>query len=441
MIERFTGYKYKGRHRAAKETDKAKSFDPNYEGRHRRTPDVKKRRGIAKAAFAAIAAVSLVVQPWSSHSSEKGEPSIASASAAGIKPSLVMSKMTGIIDQTPSRLTDRLTGIDKETTDWGVGGTDLAIPVALKSGKTAYFMGDTFDQRDPGNGLWRSQVGLTSETIPGPDAPIKFDGALGLVGKGIAPELMPSPHDTSGNGEHSGIFTDVLELSTGEIVAAYQSVKNWDNTGEEEWATGYAGLAVSHDGGASFERTDTIWENDAENSDPFQMVSMQEDNGYVYMVSNKAGRKNADREPSPVMLRRVPTNEILNKDAYECWDSTKGWGDTCKSLFNEYESRGELSLRKLTYSTPDNPNNVVYVLSYLKPDKEEIVSRFAPGPTGPWSQEKVQVTGSQLENRYGGLTHPDSTPDNMTFMVSSWVRPTDTDPGRYDVSQFNGTLW
>lgn len=324
-------------------------------------------------------------------------------------------------------LTARVTGIDiQNTTRFGVGGTDLGMPFELENGSVGFIFGDTFSGRDPGSADWRSQVMLRSNVVPNKTTPIVFDSAAGLGGDGIAPQLISSEHNTSGNGEFSAIPTDGVSIpenvGTGKPiqVLSFQSVRNWNATATQNWATNYAGLAVSYDGN-TYHRVNTSWQNTSSNSDPYQMISMQRDGDYIYIISVKAGR-----QQGPMMLRRVSVANILNKSSYECWNGSS-WGGACRALFSG--RFGEPSLRKL--------KDGVWAMAYLNIANGSIVTRYANSPTGPWSSEKTQVTIAQHPALYGGFIHPYSTSDNVTMMVSSWVKGTGS---RYDVSQYNGSI-
>lgn len=395
-------------------------------------------RRLGRVAAVAAVATSIFAHPFASHSSEKLE---ATASAASIVPE--MSEVAEhFYDTDPILATEvaQLTGPGTESAaNFGVTSADLGFTTSIGDGKFLTMFGDTFTGDYPGEGVWRSQTALVSDTVPGPNTPIQFDSALGVEGNGMAPELVPSAHDTSGNSEMTKIPTGIISIPQNKddptkpsLIMFNKSVRNWDATEKEAWVTNSAGIAVSYDG-INFIQTDLTWENDADNNDPYQMVSAQLDGDYIYMVSNKAGR-----QTGPVMLRRVHVNDILNQDAYECWDGSN-WGNECKSIFDEETRRGELDLKELSDGT--------WVMAYLKlyeeetGKKPEIVTRFAESPIGPWSPEKTQITWGQVPYLYGGIVHPASTPEDMTFIVSSWRPRTDNDPGRYDVHQFHNHLW
>lgn len=419
MSEFLRSYRYKGRHRMPANEKRGGGFALERLNRHKQPNTLRK---IGGGVLAALFVGTAMLQACSFDKSEQltGGASIAAAEQPGSP--LTEPGVRILPDQSPAELVDRLTGADQpNSTQFGVAGTDLGIPFTLENGSTGFLFGDTFSGRDPGSPDWRSNVMLRSNVTPGSNTPIVFDSAAGIAGPGMAPELLPSPHDTSGNSEWSAIPTDGISFPENandptkpKQIISYQSVKNWDKTGEEEWETGYAGLAVSYDGN-HFERVGPIWENN-NNDDPYQMISMQRDGDDVYVISTKAGRQDG-----PMMLRKVAADQIMNKDAYQ-------------NLGSLFEGKfGEPSLRKLKDGT--------WAMAYLNLDKGAIVTRFAESPTSDWSEEKTQITFDQLPNLYMGAIHPESTADNLTLIASSWVSPTNNDPGRYDVTQWHGKLY
>lgn len=312
----------------------------------------------------------------------------------------------------------RLTGADMPTNSrWKIAGTDLAIPYAIDGfASVGYLFGDTFNTPFPeGPPLpndWRSPVGLRSTSQPGNG--IVFDSAYGVAGDGRAPEIMHNGHNAEG--EVTVIPTDGF-TDGGTHYMSYMSIQSWNVQGAQ-WRTNYAGIGVSNDGN-SFQRTGYRNPNNGNNTDPFQMWSMQKEGDYVYIVSVRAGRQNG-----PMMLRRCHPGDILDGNAHELW-SGKWSRDPCTPILNG--NFGEPSLRKL---------GDTWVLAYLT--SGNIVTRTAPRPEGPWSGQKTQVTQAQESNCYGGFIHPWSTTGNLQLMVSTWKRGFDGKSTAYHVSRFQG---
>lgn len=322
----------------------------------------------------------------------------------------------------------RDTGIDTQPNrDFGVYGADLGIPFTLPDGSTGYLFGDTFTVAGPfldippGMDYYRPQVLLKSNATPAVGQPIIFDGAAGLSGTGEAPELLHNEHSLPNDG---------VSLPNGDVILSYQKiVDSQDTTGV--WRTDNAGLAVSHDGGNTFQLAGPVWQDNADNTDPYQMWSMQRDGDWVYIVSVRAGR-----QPGPMMLFRVPSDSMLDGNAYQYWNGT-GWGDKAAAKPILTGDFGEPSLRKLDDGT--------WALAYTDyAGGPRIVTRTATSPTGPWSDPKVQLTWQKLPALYGGFIWPGSTPTHLVLMISTWqTAPDGTKHGRlirYDVSHFVGAL-
>lgn len=394
------------------------------------------RRRLAQIAGANILAITLLVPSTQTLAESESAPSFAAGPIhEALQPSPPPPETAG---------TYRDTGLDSQACrDFEVCGTDLGIPFLLppdKDGKRSvgYLFGDTFIVAGPfldipsGLDHYRPQVLLRSDMTPEPNQPILFDGAAGIDRTGTAPELLHHGHL---------ITNDGISLPNGDIILSYQGMMDIkpDEPIPATWKTDQSGLAVSHDGGNTFELAGPIWRNDANDSDPYQMSSMERDGDYVYTVSVRAGR-----QPGPMMLTRVRWDHMLDQDGeanptkYEYWNGTS-WGtvEQAEPVLNGII--GEPSLRKLSDGT--------WVMAYTEyTGGAKIVTRSSQTLEGLWttSQPKVQLTWQQLPSLYGGFVHPYSTAENLILMVSTWqTAPDGSKHGkliRYDVSHFNGKL-
>lgn len=318
----------------------------------------------------------------------------------------------------------RDTGIDLQScANFLVCGTDLGNPFLLPNGSVGYLFGDTFavagphiPDLKPGSDEWRSPVMLRSNELPIAGKAINFDSAANLPNtcgantngnQCMAPEFIYNAHRDGY--EVSVLPNDAVSLPNGDIIASYMSIGGGMTDDNPTWQTNYSGLAISHDGNTfrrlPVEPGQPIWENTSANDDPFQMWSMQLDGDYVYAATVRAGR-----QPGPMMLLRVPWNQITKKGSYECWNGS-GWGGECHPILPDTKY-GEPSLRKL--------KDGAWVLSYVDFQGANLVTRTAPSPEGPWSDPKVQLTWQQLPALYGGFIHPYSTSSNLILMVSTW---------------------
>lgn len=321
----------------------------------------------------------------------------------------------------------RVTGADMTPCfNWQVCGTDLGIPYKRADGSVAYIFGDTFSTRNPEdnpaiNG-WRSPVILRANANVTPSQNM-FVGAAGAPGNSFAPGVIKGAKPAN---EFTAIPNDGVSIpELGIEVLSYQSVRSWNQIGDENWQTNLSGLVVSTDGGNSFDRTGPVWINDANNNSPYQMASMQRDGDYVYILSVAAGRQNGR-----MMLQRVPALQILNPSAYQCWGGGTTWGNTCRALLTG--RFGEPSLRKLADGK--------WVMSYLDISKAAIVTRSASAPQGTWSKPKTQLSARQLPNLYGGFIDPYSTKSKLRLSVSTWQRTATGQTIRYDTNILTTSL-
>jgi hypothetical protein len=325
---------------------------------------------------------------------------------------------------------------------WSVVGTDLGIPYVLENGSIGYLFGDTFSTPFPeGGGGWRSPVMLRSNIHPGASGGVEFDSAAKVAGDGYAPEIMHNGHngpDHEGRFEVTVIPNDGISFpETGRQIVSYMSIEQWydpNNPGPNNaaWRSRYAGLAYS-DNGNDFYRTDLKWWNNGNNSDPFQMWTMQRWDDHVYIFSVPAGRQTG----GAMMLQRVHWERMFYPADYEGW----GWDNNAQNwawgrpptpiLFGQF---GEPSVRRLDDGT--------WVMAYLVVDGiPRIVTRTASGPDEVWTSEKIQVTALEESFLYGGFIHPWSTTDtnDLHLMISTWKRDQNGNSTAYHMSQFRGT--
>lgn len=365
-----------------------------------------------------------------------GEPVKASASD---KPYVLAPYVAEMV--TVSEFYDEATGLTRDTgvdtqpcRDFEVCGTDVLHPFALPPDEngvvsTGYLGGDTFaiagpfiKDHAPGADKYRAQSMLRSDDIPVEGRQIVFDSAAGVEGKGTAAEIL---------GGWNMLINDGVSLPDGSIVVSYQHTVNVENPKPHMWYTDRSSLAISYDNGNSFELIGPNWWNDGENSDPYQMTSMQIDGDYVYFVSVKAGRQRG-----PMMLYRAKWDQMMDKSAYEYW-AGGDWGDQSDAEPFMTGHFGEPSLRKLSDGT--------WMLGYADyTGYPKIVTQMITdplqGPEGQWSEPKIQLTARELKNPYGGGIHPQSTKDNLILMISTWQTEGKSDKiqerelVRYDVS-------
>lgn len=333
-----------------------------------------------------------------------------SAVAAAAAPFVAPNSVTSDAQAAAAYHKTRLTGADMYTaTNWKVAGTDLAIPYVLENGSIGYLLGDTFATAWPEQGVdHRSPVMLRSAKHPRDG--IVFDSAAKVAGHGRAPELMWNAHggNVAGQHEFTVIPNDAVSFpETGRQVISFMSMDDWEHPAG--FRSGFAGLAYS-DNGNDFHRVPTYWFNTPENTNAFQMWTMQRDGDYVYIFSVRSGRQD-----SGMMLQRVPWQQILDKNAHQGWGwngSDWGWGRPCTPILRA--KFGEPSVRKL--------NDGTWVMAYCDYGTNQLVTRTAEKPDGRWSSPKVQINNVMGSNYYGGFVHPWSTTGDLHMMVSRWSK-------------------
>lgn len=307
-----------------------------------------------------------------------------------------------------------LTGPGTSAKQFGVGGTDLGIPVRQPNGKIAYIFGDTFEIDGVGGPGWRSPVLLRSEGGY-PEDCIQFTSA---AGGGYAKQILAYEH----NAQHSTwLPSDAITIGN----RMYLHFMVNQGFGNVIWT----GIAYSDDNGENWTTSNTTWAG-TENASLRQLWTWERgEDGYVYTLSSAFSR---DRG---IILHRVPEGQLLDKAAYEPWgykDGQWGWGNPATEVLTG--KFGEMSLRRvenkwvlswfnaedydITVKVFDSPTSNLYTATTYKPIKG-----------GDWCCEDEQ-TVAQL---YGGYIHPDSTLHDLQLIVSQWNT---TDNWPYRAMQF-----
>lgn len=289
------------------------------------------------------------------------------------------------------------------TQDTNVLGTDLGIMWDNGSGQVLTAFGDTAGLGIP-NLLagslwsWRSNVLFRSSDHNLADG-MTFDSTpRDIVGQ--SKELMPSPKIP---------FVEISRIPTAGVAVdgvqymSMMSVKDWGEPGR--WDTNYSGLAFSTDDGENWiEATETRRPPDGGNRN-FQMGAFLQADGFVYQYGTPAGRGGL------VYVARVPKQKIRDLGAYEYWDGGK-WvpknPDVAAPIV--FGGVGEISVQyndflgQYLMLTTDNRNSVVM--------------RRAPTPTGPWSEPEVLIDGNELPTMYGAYMHPWSSGPDLYFLTT-----------------------
>lgn len=306
---------------------------------------------------------------------------------------------------TPATMVAKMTGrnsVSATDTRWLVSGTDLGIAWDNGSGQTLTLFGDTFgDWAGPGGGGgdWRSNVLLRSNDQDLSDG-ITYDSAV-EDRQGHAAELIPSKKVDGV--EMTTIPTAAISVGKRQYMA-YMSVRHWGPPGQ--WDTNFNQFAYSDDNGQTWSTEGAPrWTNNADGTDPFQMVAFARDQGYVYMFGTPNGRL------GKAHVARAPERQLLRKSAWRYWDG-KRWGTTQSAAAPIVDANvSELSVRK-------DEATGRWQMVYL--EDSDIVLRQADSPTGPWTDRQVAVTFADHPGLYGGFIDPRSTSRELYLAVSQW---------------------
>jgi hypothetical protein len=302
----------------------------------------------------------------------------------------------------PTKKIRDLTGPGTSSKKYGVGGTDLGIPVRQPNGQIAYIFGDTFENDGVGGPGWRSPVLLRSAP-GGLAAGITFNGA---AGDAYAKQLLNYRHDTTAY--TTWLPTDAITIGT-RMYLHYMVNKGLGNV---LWTK----IAYSDDNGENWVESSARWEGN-ENGNLRQVWTWARgDDGFVYVLSTSFKRTD------PIILHRVREEKLLDRTAYEPWgykDGAWAWGNPATIVLDG--KFGELCLRKVESK---------WLLSWFNAGDYDITIKVFESPTsnlftakaykpikgGAWGGESDTVV-AQL---YGGYIHPDSTLHDLHLIVSQW---------------------
>lgn len=295
-----------------------------------------------------------------------------------------------------------LTGSQTSSGAFGVGGTDLGIPVRQPNGQIAYVFGDTFEQDGVGGPGWRAPVLLRS-AASNLSSGINFTGA---AGGSYAKQILAYDHSSADYS--TWLPSDVITI--GSRMYLHYIVNQ--GLGNVRWTQ----IAYSDDNGENWTISGARWDGGV-NGGLRQLWTWEEGcDGYVYVLSTSFQRSD------PIILHRVPTESILDPSKYEPWGYANGqwaWGQPPTPVLEG--KFGELSLRRVEHK---------WVLSWFNAGDYEITVKVFDSPTsnlyeaatyhpihgGSWPVQ----TDTSVPQLYGGYIHPDSTLHELTLIVSQW---------------------
>lgn len=300
-----------------------------------------------------------------------------------------------------------LTGKSTSSGKFGVGGTDLGIPVRQPDGRIAYIFGDTFENDGTGGPGWRAPVLLRSEAGDFKNG-VTFTSA---AGGNYAKQILGYSHAN----RVTYLPSDALTIGN-RMYMHYMVNEPFGNVTS-------TAIAFSDDNGENWTKSGASWGGGVDNGLRQLWTWERGDDGFVYTLSTRFDRKN------PIILYRVPEARILEPGAYEPWGFKNGqwaWGNPATPVLSG--RFGEMCLRRvegkwvLSYFNASEYNITVLVFDTPTSNLYQ-AQKFVPINGGAWGLEN-DTTVAQL---YGGYIHPDSTLRDMYLIVSQWNTKANSD--------------
>lgn len=288
---------------------------------------------------------------------------------------------------------------------YNIFATDLGIPWDAGDGRVLVAFGDTYGHGwggsgpGPGDADWRCNVlgwSFARDLAGG----MPLDGVVARP-DGSAAQVLPK-----GGGREITVIPNSGVTVDGVHYLHYMSVREWTRPGM--WKTNHAGLAVSHDGGWTWEKPrDARWSN-RWGDNRFQLAAFARADDHVYLLGTTNGRY------GDAYLARADPAALPDVRSFEYWTGS-GWSRRRRAAVAVAAGpMGEMSLG--FHRTLGR-----WLLMHLDETRRGIVLRSAEELTGPWTPGEVVVSGDEYPAIYGGFLHPWSLdgPD-LYYLVSQW---------------------
>ncbi|RCH56112.1 DUF4185 domain-containing protein [Mucilaginibacter hurinus] len=303
---------------------------------------------------------------------------------------------------------DKYPNPNQTDVNYNVGGTDLGIMWDLGGKQTGIIFGDTFGSdwvyTDAGGASgtnWRSNVVAWSKDTNLDDG-LSFEGMI-TDNSGSAIEVIPSPHNTSGNGSFTSIPTAAVRLGNVDYIH-YMDIRQWGTAGN--WTTNSSSLYMTADNGKTWSAAPGVRFSSTSN---FAQAAYAKKDGYVYMIGTRSGRFGA------AYLSRFLDANILQQSEYEYWNGTTWVKNNEAAAVKIFDAPvGEISV---VYNTHFNR----WITTYLTDWPYGIVMRSAVNITGPWTKTRTVVSALTQPGLYGAYIHPQkNSGDELYFLMSVW---------------------
>jgi hypothetical protein len=299
---------------------------------------------------------------------------------------------------------------------FAISGTDLGIMWDNGNRQVLMAFGDTSGYCSvPGhqwryNTLFRSQDSALAKTIRVSGSPLWAPG----ISKQIINSTKWAPSET-------GIIPTAGISVGGQQYLNFMSIRSWDANGA--WTTNYSAIAVSPDNGERWgvypgsvrtPRPDSVpgARHMAGNENFQQGAFLKPGSGdpYIYSFGTPSGRGGS------AYVARVLPGSIPDVTKYAYWNSdSNSWVPNNPGAATPVIPGpvGEMSAQFNTYLKQ-------YLVLYTN-GANDVVSRTAPAPQGPWGPEQLLVPSMQFPGGiYAPFLHPWSTGKELYFNLSEW---------------------
>ena len=180
-----------------------------------------------------------------------------------------------------------------------------------------------------------------------------------------------------------------------KVYMHYYAKTSQDEANAEVWTIGYAGFAVSEDGGKTWNKCEGTWNGDG----VFTQAGFYEKDGVLYMVASRAGRETTTYWANMYVAKCDISADFTDPTNWEYWDAFE-WITGDESVSNRpicCLTVGPRSEPQLVYNEKFGRWMMVFRSGHIR----GLVFRDAEDIEGPWSGEKVMTDDDVV----GGLSY------------------------------------
>ena len=192
----------------------------------------------------------------------------------------------------------------------------------------------------------------------------------------------PIPFLAAGEGEIAIVPNDAFVVGD-KVYMHYYAKTSQDEANAEVWTIGYAGFAVSEDGGKTWTKCDGAWKG----TGCFAQAGFYEKDGVLYMVASRAGRETTTYWANMYVAKCDMTADFTDPANWEYWNAYE-WikGD---------EAASDTPVCCLTVGPRSEPQLVYnkkfgrWMMVYRSGQLNGLAFRDSEEIQGPWSGEKL----------------------------------------------------